>query len=487
SMRQGIPALLDNFQTKGMDLLRITGPSRLVCEVAASGSKNAALPIMAAALLTKGRVQVSNVPRLTDVATLARLMRGLGMAVEQVGNEVSLEEVDRGSVLADRRLMSRMRASFCVLGPLLARRGRAIVPLPGGCRIGDRPVDLHLNGLSALGAQIDIRQGHVVARARRLTGANVHLTGPRGPTVTGTANVLSAAALARGTTVITGAACEPEIVDLGRFLEKLGAKIAGLGSETITVDGVEELSGGEYTVIPDRIETATLLLAAAITRGSIRVTATAPQHLAVVLDAISHAGAAVETTADSIRLVTHGRPRLFGIVARPYPGFPTDLQAQWTTWMCLAAGRSTIRDAVFPKRFAHLAELRRLGANVVRCGSSVRVTGVAALRGNSLTACDLRASAALVLAALAAEGETMIRGAHHLDRGYERLDEKLASLGADIARCRVGQASLRARAHRGRSGDGEKERQREGTAEPSFAPSLLPTVSPSCSGGPALA
>jgi UDP-N-acetylglucosamine 1-carboxyvinyltransferase len=365
------------------------------------------------------------------------------MCIEQVGNQVDIEEIDRRSVQAHRSLVRRMRASFCVLGPLLARRGRAIVPLPGGCRIGDRPVDLHLRGLAALGAQIDLRQGHVVARARRLRGARIDLSGPRGPTVTGTANVLSAAVLARGTTVISGAAREPEIGDLGRFLQSLGANVDGLGTATITVDGVEQLSGGDYTVIPDRIETATLLLAAGITCGSIHVTATAPSHLAAVLDAAAEAGAAVETTRDSIRLAMNGRPKAVSVVARPYPGFPTDLQAQWTAWMCLANGRATIRDAVFPQRFAHGIELRRLGAHVVRRRSSLHVEGAAVLRGTTLAASDLRASAALVLAALAAEGETIIRRIHHLDRGYERLDEKLASLGADITRCRRAQVGRR--------------------------------------------
>lgn len=418
-----------------MDRLRITGPTRLVGEVQASGSKNAALPIMAASLLASGPVRLSNVPRLTDIVTLSHLLRGLGLAVEGVSNEVRLAEVDPRPVQADRRLVHRMRASFCVLGPLLARRGRAIVPLPGGCKIGERPVDLHLRGLAALGAEIEVRQGHAVARARRLRGARIDLSGPRGPTVTGTANVLSAAVLARGKTVITGAAREPEIVDLGRFLQTLGARIDGLGSAMITVGGVRELAGGEYTVIPDRIETATLLLAAAITRGSILVTAAAPKHLLAVLDAICDAGAAVETTADSIRVAMQGRPQATSIVAQPYPGFPTDLQAQWTAWMCLAKGQSTIRDAVFPRRFAHAAEMRRLGAKVIRRKSALQAEGSAALRGNSLAACDLRASAALVLAAMAADGESIIRRIHHLDRGYERLAEKLASLGADITRC----------------------------------------------------
>jgi UDP-N-acetylglucosamine 1-carboxyvinyltransferase len=418
----------------GMDALHISGPTRLAGKVTPGGSKNAALPMMAASLLAGGTVRLANVPALTDIQTLTRLLQKLGLTIEQCGGVLRLDEVDRRPVQADRALVSRMRASFCVLGPLLARRGRAIVPLPGGCRIGDRPINLHLRGLAALGAQINVRDGHVIARARRLRGAIIDLLGPRGPTVTGTANVLSAAVLARGRTIIRGAACEPEIVDLGRFLQTLGAKIEGLGSRTISIVGVDDLGGGEHTVIPDRIETATLLLAAAITRGSVLVEGTAPEHLRAVLDKLCEAGAAVETTADSLRLAMQGRPEPTNVVARPYPGFPTDLQAQWTAWMCLATGPSAARDSIFPDRFAHAAELRRLGGKLVRLPSSVAIDGVERFRGATVAACDLRASAALVLAAISAEGETVIRRLHHLDRGYERLDEKLASLGAKILR-----------------------------------------------------
>lgn len=413
--------------------MRIYGSTRLCGTVAASGSKNAALPIMAASLLARDPVTLQNVPRLTDIATLGRMLQMLGMSVERTDGDLHLQTSDDRPIRADRRLVGRMRASFCVLGPLLARRRRAIVPLPGGCRIGDRPIDLHLHGLAALGAEIEVRSEHVIARARRLKGARINLWGPRGPTVTGTANVLSAAVLARGVTIIEGAACEPEIVDLGRFLVSLGARISGLGTRTIVVEGVEALGGGSYTVIPDRIETATLLLAAAITRGSIVVTGTEPIQLSAVIAAMRSAGAAVETTADTIRLTMRGRPTPTNIVAGPYPGFPTDLQAQWTAWMCMAKGRTTIRDEVFPQRFAHAAALPHFGARIVRHGSAVRVEGVRSLHGASVRACDLRASAALVLAGLAAKGETLIRRTHHLQRGYERLDEKLVALGAEIS------------------------------------------------------
>lgn len=416
--------------------MRIYGPTRLCGTLAASGSKNAALPILAASLLAHEPVMLQNVPRLTDIGTLARMLEMLGMNVERVDDKLRLQTIDDRPIRADRRLVSRMRASFCVLGPLLARRRRAVVPLPGGCRFGERPVDLHLRGLAALGAEIEIQGEYVVAKARCLKGARIDLWGPRGPTVTGTANVLSAAVLARGVTVIEGAACEPEIVDLGRFLQSLGARIGGLGTRTIVVDGAEALGGGSYTVIPDRIETATLLLAAAITRGSIMVTHTEPAQLSTVLNAMRSAGASVELAAGTIRLTMLKRPKATDIEARPYPGFPSDLQAQWTAWMCLSGGRATIRDAVFPRRFAHAAALRRFSAKIVRDGSAVRVEGVRKLHGASVNASDLRASAALVLAGLAAEGETLIGRTHHLDRGYQRLDEKLAALGAKLARTR---------------------------------------------------
>jgi UDP-N-acetylglucosamine 1-carboxyvinyltransferase len=417
-----------------MNALRIYGPTRLTGELAASGSKNAALPIMAASLLASERVRLTRVPELTDTRTMSRLLQGLGLLATRQGHEVVIETRDPRPTRAERTYVRRMRASFCVLGSLLARRRRAIVPLPGGCKIGDRPIDLHLRGLAALGADIDIRNGCIVAQARRLRGARVPLSGALGPTVTGTANVMSAAVLAHGTTVITGAALEPEVVDLGRFLRRLGAKIDGLGTDTICIKGVDQLGGGDYRIVPDRIETATLLLAAVMTQGSIHVTDTSPQHLAAVLERLSDAGAAIETTDHSIRLAMCDRPKPVSIVARPYPGVPTDVQAQWTACMCLARGRSVVRDAVFTERFHHVTELNRLGASIRRAGDSAAVQGIDSLGGGRVAASDLRASAALVLAGLAASGETRIGGVHHLDRGYERLEEKLSRLGACIER-----------------------------------------------------
>jgi UDP-N-acetylglucosamine 1-carboxyvinyltransferase len=327
-----------------------------------------------------------------------------------------------------------MRASFCVLGPLVARRGRAVVSLPGGCNIGTRPVDLHLAGLQALGADIRIERGYVLARARRLRGAEIDLGGPHGPTVTGTANVMRAATVARGTTTIRGAATEPEIVDLGRFLIAAGARIAGLGSQTIEIRGVEQLSGARHRVIGDRIEAATLLISAAITGGTATVVGARADHLTAVLEALAETGIDVHCDAGAITVRASGRLRPIDLIARPYPGIPTDLQAQFMALLTLAEGTSSIRDEVFPERFMHVAELNRLGARIERQGSAAIVHGVSRLSGAAVMASDLRASAALVLAGLAASEETIVRRVYHLDRGYQRLEKKLATLGARIAR-----------------------------------------------------
>jgi len=316
----------------------------------------------------------------------------------------------------------------------VARRGRAVVPLPGGCALGNRPVDLHLAGLAALGADLTIEHGCVVASADRLQGADVDLRGPCGSTVTGTANVLSAAALAEGETTITGAAVEPEIVDLGNLLRAMGARIDGLGTPTVRVIGAARLTGAAHRVIPDRIEAVTLLLAAAITGGSATLRGTRPEHLAQVVDKLAAAGCEVRTAADRITLTAGGPPRPVDITALPYPGVPTDVQAQWTALMSLARGRSTVCDRVFPARFMHVAELIRLGARIDQRDSTAIITGVARLTGAPVAAADLRASAALVLAGLAAAGRTVVHHVEHLDRGYERLDEKLQALGARIER-----------------------------------------------------
>jgi UDP-N-acetylglucosamine 1-carboxyvinyltransferase len=420
-----------------MSHFQITGGIPLHGEVRCSGSKNAALPIMAAAILASEPVCLEGVPRLTDVRTQAAVLRSLGVRVMNA-SAMTLETIDPKPVRAQEKLVRRMRASFCVLGPLLARRGKAVVPLPGGCNIGNRPVDLHLKGLAALGANLRLEHGYVVATARRLTGARIELSGPNGPTVTGTANVLSAAVLARGITIIRSAAVEPEIVDLGNFLIALGARISGLGTPTIRIEGVDQLGGAMHRLIPDRIEAATLLMAVAITGGSATITGVAPEHLHNVLSLLRAAGAKIDVMADRVSIAAPGRLRAVDVVAQPYPGVPTDVQAQWTALASLAEGTSTVRDRVFGGRFLHVAELNRLGAKIVCDNHAATVTGVAHLSGARVTARDLRASAALVLAGLAAEGRTLVDHIHHLDRGYQRLDHKLRQLGARIERVSLG-------------------------------------------------
>jgi UDP-N-acetylglucosamine 1-carboxyvinyltransferase len=418
-----------------MTQLRIIGGAPLEGTIRASGAKNAALPMMAAAILAAEPVRLEGVPRLADVDTLSLVLGELGVEVERAPDgAVRLTTVDPAPVRADYELVRRMRASFCVLGPLLARRGKAVVSLPGGCKIGPRPVDLHLKGLAALGADLTIEHGYVVARARRLKGTTIRLSGPQGPTVTGTANVISAAVLAQGKTTITGAAVEPEIVDLGNFLNRMGAQITGLGTRTLHVTGVDQLGGVTHRLIPDRIEAATLLVAAAITRGSATVTGIVPEHLRAVVAKLLQAGFTVEVSEDQISVEADGPSRPLNITARPYPGVPTDVQAQWMALLSTADGRSTLRDLVFPGRLMHVAELNRLGARIEVHDGKALIHGVGRLRSAEVTATDLRASAALLLAGLAARGETVVRDADHLDRGYERLDRKLIQLGANVRR-----------------------------------------------------
>jgi UDP-N-acetylglucosamine 1-carboxyvinyltransferase len=420
-----------------MTIFRIHGGVPLEGEVRVSGSKNAALPMMAAAILAEEPVCLQGVPRLTDVRTLSLVLRRLGMDVQRTDDgELTLETIDPTRIRAPYRLVERMRASFCLLGPLVAKRGRGEVPLPGGCNIGARPVDLHLKGLAALGARWQLEHGYVIAEADRLVGAAIDLLGPHGATVTGTANVMMAAVLADGQTTITHAAREPEIVDLGRFLNAMGANISGLGTSEIRIEGVTSLNGVNYEVIPDRIEAATLLIAAAITRGNVRIAGVVPEHLAAVLELLRNAGAEIAEGSDWISLRMTRRPTPGELIAEPYPGVPTDVQAQWTALVALADGVSRVRDAVFENRFLHAAELNRLGAKISLSGDTATIEGVRRLSGAAVTASDLRASAALVLAGLAAEGETIIHAVGHLDRGYERLDKKLTQLGAKIERLR---------------------------------------------------
>ncbi|HTQ41010.1 MAG TPA: UDP-N-acetylglucosamine 1-carboxyvinyltransferase [Pirellulales bacterium] len=419
-----------------MDVLSLHGGRPLRGAVTAAGSKNATLPIMAASILTDESIVLVGAPDVADVNTMALMLGHLGVEVKRHADAtLHVHTVDSTPVTAPAELVDRMRASFCVLGPLLARRGRAVVALPGGCSIGPRPVDLHLQGLSAMGAKIRFDHNYIVAEAKFLHGAEMNLAGLHGPTVTGTANVLMAAVLAHGETIIHGAAREPEIIDLGKFLICLGARIDGLGSSTLHIHGVKQLGGtgtAGHRVIPDRIETGTLLLAGAITGGDVTVRSCRPDHLETVLAVLDDAGVTLDTGPNWIRAAIADRPLSFHFRALPYPGVPTDLQAQFTALAAIADGGSTIGDCVFPYRFAYVPELNRLGAQIEHIRDALAIHGVEQLSAAELTAPDLRAGAALVLAGLTAPGRTLIHQAQHLARGYEALPEKLQSLGAEI-------------------------------------------------------
>jgi UDP-N-acetylglucosamine 1-carboxyvinyltransferase len=413
--------------------LVINGGRPLSGEVAISGAKNAVLPILAATLLTPERCVLRRVPNLSDVNYMARILTELGAKVRVQGGTIAVA-AERVRGMAGYDLVRKMRGSICVLGPLLARRREAQVSLPGGCVIGARPIDLHLKGLRALGASIKIEKGFVCAKARRLTGADVFLGGRSGPTVLGTANVLMAAVLAEGVTVIESAACEPEVVDLAHFLIAMGAKIEGAGSPTLRVTGVRELHGAEHEVIPDRIEAATFAIAAAATQGEVTLRGARPEHLTAVLDKLQESGTQVRRAAGGLTVRGVRPPRPTDVTTQPYAGFPTDAQAQMMVLMTQAPGISIITERIYESRFMHVSELARLGADITLEGPSAVVKGVTRLSGAPVMASDLRASAALVLAGLVARGETRVRRIYHLDRGYERLDEKLASLGARVQR-----------------------------------------------------
>lgn len=420
-----------------MDMFLIRGGRRLSGTVAVSGAKNAALPIMAATLAVEGPCRLQNVPDLVDVRTLSTLLGELGATVardERGGLVLTADE--NSSCIAAYEQVRRMRAGISVLGPLVGRYRRACVSLPGGCNIGHRPIDLHLKGLAALGAEIRIERGYVIAEARRLRGANIYLGGAFGSTVTGTCNVLSAAVLAEGVTTIEAAACEPEVVDLGRFLIAAGAQITGLGTPFIRIEGVDRLSGAEHVVIPDRIEAATLMIAAAITRGAVTLTNVCTGHMTAVLETLREIGLRMIIDGSTVHVRCDAPLRSVDCIALPYPGVPTDVQAQLTALLSTIEGISIVTDKVFPDRFMHVSELLRIGADIRREGNSAIISGCSKLCGASLMASDLRASAALVLAALAAEGESIVRRIYHLDRGYERLEHKLTSLGANIRRLR---------------------------------------------------
>ena len=419
-----------------MDKLIITGGIPLEGEIRISGAKNAALPILAATLLADGPVKVGNIPHLQDITTTMELLGRMG--VELVVDERMNIEVDCSTIrdlFAPYELVKSMRASILVLGPMLARFGKAVVSLPGGCAIGSRPVNLHVEGLVKMGADIHVEGGYIRAKARRLKATRLIMDLV---TVTGTENLMMAATLAEGTTIIENAAREPEVVDLANCLNAMGAKISGAGSDTITVEGVDGLSGTHYDVLPDRIESGTYLAAAAITGGHVRIKDTEPRMLEAVIDKLREAGAQVEVGDRWIDLDMKGcRPRAINIRTSPYPAFPTDMQAQFTTLNVVAEGAATISETVFENRFMHVHELRRMGADIQLEGNTAVTRGVDRLTAAPVMATDLRASASLVLAGLVAEGDTVVDRIYHIDRGYESIEEKLAKLGARIRRVPV--------------------------------------------------
>jgi UDP-N-acetylglucosamine 1-carboxyvinyltransferase len=423
-----------------MDSFLIKGGTPLRGEVAISGAKNAVLPIMAATLLTGQVCVIRRVPDLSDVRFMGQILRSLGAEVQ----------FDRGTLtvraaqvkgLGDYELIRKMRGSVCILGPLLARRGEAVVSLPGGCVIGARPIDLHLKGLKALGAKITIDEGYIHARVNKLTGADVFLGGRCGPTVLGTANVMMAAVLARGVTLIESAACEPEVVDLANFLNAMGARIKGAGGPTLTITGVKKLHGAEHEVIPDRIEAATFAVAAAATRGDVTLRGARAGHMRAVLDKLREAGVTVQCSGAALRISRRGPLKPVDITTLPYAGFPTDVQAQMMVLMTLTPGISIITERIFESRFMHVSELARLGADIAIEGPSAIVKGGKPLSGAQVMASDLRASAALLIAGLAARGQTQVNRVYHIDRGYEKIDDKLRLLGARIQRLETPESS----------------------------------------------
>ena len=414
-----------------MDKVLITGGRRLQGEVEISGAKNSALPIIASTILSADECVLSNVPLLKDIQTIKKLLECMGARIKREGCTLDVNTKDLKSCEAPYELVKTMRASVLVLGPLVARFGEARVSLPGGCAIGTRPINLHIAGLQKMGAEVEIKHGYVEVRAKRLKGAKIYFDIS---TVTGTENLMMAAVLADGVTVLGNAACEPEVVDLANFLMKRGAKIRGAGTDTIIIEGVARLSGGSYEVMPDRIEAGTYLACGAITGGDVTVKRCIPAHLEAVLATLRAAGLKTEVTSDSIRVIADNGITAVDVRTMPYPGFPTDMQAQIMALMTIGRGLSVITETIFENRFIHVPELRRMGANIKLQGNYAIVEGVKNLTGAPVMATDLRASASLVVAGLVAEGKTEIHRIYHLDRGYERMEEKLSQLGAEIIR-----------------------------------------------------
>ncbi|MBE0536929.1 MAG: UDP-N-acetylglucosamine 1-carboxyvinyltransferase [Phycisphaerae bacterium] len=418
-----------------MDTFHIEGPVRLDGTIEVSGSKNASLPIMAAAILAPGTTILRGVPKLADIAVLRQLLQRLGASAERENGDVHIDTSRINNPVGEYDILRKMRAGICILGPLVARFGRAEVSMPGGCAIGDRPVDIHLHGMRELGATIHLHGGNIVATAEKgLKGKRIFLGGPFGSTVLGTANVLMAATLASGKTVIESAACEPEIADLANCLNAMGAQITGIGSPRLTIEGVSALKPVEYRVIGDRIEAGTFMVAAAITGGRLRLQNCCLEHLLAVVDRLERIGVTIEPTEDGCVVTRTGGIRPADITTQPYPGFPTDLQAQLMAMLALADGNSVITEKIYPDRFMHVAELNRMAAHLRKEGPSVIVAGVEKLIAAPVMASDLRASAALVLAAMAATGTTIVNRVYHIDRGYERIEEKLNAVGARILR-----------------------------------------------------
>ena len=416
-----------------MKKLKIQGGHSLRGEIHISGSKNAALSIIAASIMTEERIVLENIPHLEDVTTMIRLIVGMGVSVTLADdNKLMLDSSKIRNYLAPYDLVKTMRASILVLGPLIARFGEASVSLPGGCAIGARPVNLHLDGLKAMGADVEINEGYICAKAKKLKGAHFSFSPV---SVTGTANLMMAGVLAEGQTILENAATEPEVINLGEFLLKMGAKIKGLGTRKIIIDGVNKLCSAEHKIIPDRIETGTFLVAAAITKGSVLLKKTQPEHLKSVLDLLSQTGAVIFFEEDTIELtmsLTNIKPADF--TTQPYPGIPTDMQAQLMVLNAIAPGNSIVVETIFENRFMHVLELQRMGADISLSGNTAYITGVKRLQSAPVMATDLRASAALVLAGLVADGETHIDRIYHIDRGYECIESKLSLLGAKVAR-----------------------------------------------------
>ncbi|KAA3599718.1 MAG: UDP-N-acetylglucosamine 1-carboxyvinyltransferase [Candidatus Scalindua sp. AMX11] len=429
-----------------MEKMVIQGGNPLQGSIRINGAKNAALPIMASCLLLKGTSRIKGIPELTDVKTLCEILNNLGVHTKRCeDHSLEITVQDDVNVTAPYDLVRKMRASICVLGPLLGRRGAAKVSIPGGCSIGPRPIDLHVKGIKALGAKVEMKDGYVIATGKRLKGNTVYLGGANGSSVLGTCNIMMAAVLGEGRTTITNAACEPEVQDLANFLNKAGARISGIGQKNLIIDGVDEMHGTHYEIIPDRIEAGTFMIAAAITEGRVVLENIVPNHLTSVIDKLEEMGI-------NIRISTMNRGNAAGekvtecivegdkefhpvnITALPYPGIPTDMQAQFTALLSIVEGVSIITEKVFPHRFVHVAELNRMGANIRNDDAISIITGVPSLSGTTVMASDLRASASLVIAGLVAKGVTEIRRLYHIDRGYEKIEERLTDLGAKMWR-----------------------------------------------------